>query len=53
VTVGELNQNAVHLAAHEKPARLPFPTLPVPPVDIRQVCLEQDKTGHHSLHFKG
>jgi hypothetical protein len=51
MTVGELNQDAVHLAAHEKRARLPFPTLPVPP--IRQVGLGQKKAGHRSLHFRG
>jgi hypothetical protein len=33
MTLGELNPDAIHLAAHEKPAPRPFPTLPVPPVD--------------------
>jgi hypothetical protein len=36
-------------SAHEKPAPLPFPTLPVPPVDVGQFILEQGKAAHHSL----
>jgi len=37
VPVGELDQDTVHLAARKKPTRLPFPTLSVPPIDIRKV----------------